>query len=106
MVLTVLFGTMVMPMTGKIFFNYFQYQEVVGCICMLNYWFSSNVSICADNYIYFRFKLQDKGRSEKWELYLYGDMSIKVDRVSVEVLPRGVPSLRFFTQLGNGSHHL
>ena len=44
--------------------------------------------------------------SEKWELYLYGDMSIKVDRVSEEVLPRGVPPLRFFTLLGNGSHHL
>ena len=45
-------------------------------------------------------------RSEKWELYLYGDMSIKVDRISEEVLPRGVPPLRFFTLLSNGSHHL
>ena len=45
-------------------------------------------------------------RSENWELYLYGDMSFKVDRVSEEVLPRGVPPLRFFTLLGNGSHHL
>ena len=26
--------------------NYFQYQEVVGCVCMLNYWFSSNDDIC------------------------------------------------------------
>ena len=32
----------VKPMTGKYFINYFQYQEVVGCVCMLNYWFSSN----------------------------------------------------------------
>ena len=31
----------VMPMTGK-FFNYFQFQEFVGSVCMLNYWFSSN----------------------------------------------------------------
>ena len=31
-------------------------------------------------------------------------MTIKVDRDSVEVLPRGVPPPRFFTQLGNGSH--
>ena len=29
-----------------------------GCVCMLNGWFSSNDTICADNYIYFRFKLQ------------------------------------------------
>ena len=26
----------VKPMTGKYFFNYFQYQEFVGCVCMLN----------------------------------------------------------------------
>ena len=32
----------VRPMTGKYFINYFQYQEVVGCVCMLNGWFSSN----------------------------------------------------------------
>ena len=29
-----------------------------GCVCMLNGWFSSSDTICADNYIYFRFKLQ------------------------------------------------
>ena len=94
----------VKPMTGKYFFNYFQYQEFVGCVCMLNYWFSSNDEICPDNYNYSRFKLMDKCRSEKWEVYLYGDMCIMVDRDSVEVLPRVVPPPRFFTQLGNGSH--
>ena len=62
----------------KFFFNYFQYQEVVGCICMLNYWFSSYDEICPENYNYSRFKLKDKCRSEKWELYLYGVMIIKV----------------------------
>ena len=103
-VLTILFGTGCSLMTGKYFFNYFQYQEFVGCVCMLNYWFSSNDTICADNYIFSRFKLKGKCRSEKWELYLYGDMTIKVDRDIVEVLPRGVPPPRFFTQLGNGSH--
>ena len=36
----------VKPMTGKFIFNYFQYQEVVGCACMLNYGFSSNDDIC------------------------------------------------------------
>ena len=42
----------VKPMTGKYFFNYFQYQEVGGCVCMLNYWFSSYDDICPDNYIF------------------------------------------------------
>ena len=42
----------------KYFVNYFQYHEFVGCICMLNSWFSSNVQFCADNYIYFLFTLQ------------------------------------------------
>ena len=33
--------------------NFFQYQDIVGCVCMLNSWFSSNDEICADNYNYF-----------------------------------------------------
>ena len=70
---------------------------------MLSGWFSNNDTICADNY-FFPVQVEGKCRSEKWELYLYGDKTIKVDRVSVEVLPRGVPPPRFFTQLGNGSH--
>ena len=82
-------------MTGKYFINYFQYQGVVGCFCMLNYWFSSYDEICADNYNYSWFMLKGKCRSEKWELYLCGDKTIKVDRVSVDVLPRGVPPLGF-----------
>ena len=49
--------------------------------------------LCADNYNYSWFKLTDKCRNEKWELYLYGDMTIKVDRDIVDVLPRGVPHL-------------
>ena len=90
-------------MTGKYFINYFQYQEVVGRVCMLNGSFSSNADICADNYIFSWFKLKDLCHSVKWELYLYGDMTIKVDRDSVDVLPRGVPPPRFFIQLGNRS---
>ena len=54
-------------------------------------WISSNDEICADSYVYFWFKLKGKGRSEQWEVFLYGDKTIKVDRDSVEVLPRGVP---------------
>ena len=42
----------VMPMTGNYFFNYFQYEEVVGCVCMLNGWFSNNDDFCADNYFF------------------------------------------------------
>ena len=53
-------------------------------------WISSNDEVCADNYIYFRFKLKGKGRSEQLEVFLYGDKTIKVDRDSAEVLPRGV----------------
>ena len=32
-------------------------------------WISSNDEICADNCIYFRFKLKGKGRSEQWECF-------------------------------------
>ena len=60
----------VRPMTGNYFLKYFQYQEVVGCSCMLNYWFSSYDEICPDNFNYSRFKLKGKCRSEKWEVYL------------------------------------
>ena len=66
----------VKPMAGKYFIKYFQYHEFVGSICMLNYWFSRYDEICPDNYNFSRFKLKDKCRSEKWELYLYGDMTI------------------------------
>ena len=81
----------VKPMTGKYFFNYFQYHEFVGCVRMLNYCFSNNDEVCADNYNYSRFKLTDKCRSEKCEVYLYGDFTFMVDRGRVVVLPRGVP---------------
>ena len=58
---------------------------------MLNDWVSSNDEICTDNYNYFRFMSKGKVRSEMWEVYLYSDKTIKVDRDSAEVLPRGVP---------------
>ena len=45
---------------------------------MLNDWISCNDDFCPDNYNFSRFKLKDKCRSEKWEVYLYGDMTIKV----------------------------
>ena len=51
-------------------------DTTLGCVCMLNGWFSNIDDICADNFIFSRVKLKDKCRSEKWELYLYGDMTI------------------------------
>ena len=45
---------------------------------MLNDWISCNDDFCPDNYNFSWFKLKDKRRSEKWEVYLYGDMTIKV----------------------------
>ena len=66
-------------MTGKFFFL-FPVPRVVECVCMLNGWFSSNDDICPDNCNYSRFMLKDKCRSEKWEVYLYGDMTIMVVR--------------------------
>ena len=60
--------------------------------------------VCADIYNLSRFKLMDMCRSVMWEMFLYGDMTIKVDCASVEVLPRGVPPSWFFTLLGNRPH--
>ena len=68
----------VKPMTGNYLFSYFQYLDFVGYVCMLNYCFSNNDEICADNYNYSRFKLTDKCRSEKWEVYLYGYSRFKL----------------------------
>ena len=53
---------------------------------MLNGWFSNNDDICAHNYIFSRFKLKGKCRSEKLEVYLRGDMTIKVVRAQVQFL--------------------
>ena len=35
---------------------------------------------------YFRFMLKGKGRSEKWEVYLFGDKTIKVERAQMQFL--------------------
>ena len=67
----------VKPMTGN-FFKYFQYQEFVECVCILNDCLISNYDICADSYNFSRFKLKDKCRSEQWDVFLYGGMTIKV----------------------------
>ena len=73
---------------GKIHHQLHPVPLTLSVFYTLNDWISCNDDFCPDNYNYSRFKLQDKCRSEKWELYLYSDMTIKMDRVSVEVLPR------------------
>ena len=50
-------------------------------------WISSNDEICADNYIYFRFKLIGKGRSEEWEVFLYCDKTIKMTVIARKCCP-------------------
>ena len=80
----------IMPITG-IFLLLFPVPGVAGCVCMLNGWFSSKDTICADNYIFFWFKLQACVAVRSGRFFLYGDKFIKVDRVSSVVLPRGVP---------------
>ena len=58
-------------LTGK-YSHLFPVPRGRGCVCMLNGWFSSNDTICADNYIYFLFMLKGQCRREKWEVFLYG----------------------------------
>ena len=79
----------VRPTTGRYTIYYFQHQWDVRCVCMLSDWICSNDEICADNFIYSRFKLKGKCRSEKWEVYLYGDKTIKVERAQVQFLDSG-----------------
>ena len=63
--------------------------------CEANDWISSDDEICTgqlqSHSVVFSFKLKGKGRIEMWEVYLYGDKTIKVDRDSVEMLPRKGP---------------
>ena len=53
----------VKPMKGKYTIIYFQYQDVVGCVCMLKDWISSCCVFCADNHNSFQSKLKGMGRS-------------------------------------------
>ena len=62
---------------------------------MLNDWTCCIDVICADNYNFSRFKLKDKCRRLKWQVYLYGDMTIKVmESIRAEKLRRS-PQLHF-----------
>ena len=101
----------VMPISG-IFLQLFPVPGVVGCVCMLNGWFSSKDTICADNYIFFWFKLQAcvavrSGRffctatSSSWWTVLLRLCCPGVC-LRLDLLCR----LRFFTLLGNRFHHL
>ena len=70
----------------KIRFHLFPVSVDVGCVCMLNGWFSSNDDICADYFFFSRFQLKGKCRSVKWVVYLYCDMTIMVVRSQVQFL--------------------
>ena len=50
----------VRPMTGK-YLNYFQYQEDVGCACMLNYWISSNVEVLRRQFLLLPVHVEGQG---------------------------------------------
>ena len=67
----------VRPMTGKYLLQLFPVPRF-RWVCMHAELLvqSATYDICPDNYNFSRFKLKDKCRSEKWEVYLYADMSI------------------------------
>ena len=56
----------------------FQHHFDVGCVCMLNGCFSNLTIFALTTTTFPRFRLKDKCRSEQWEVYLCGDMTIKV----------------------------
>ena len=49
--------------------------------------FSSNGEVCADNYFYFRFKLNGKGRSVQWVVFLYCDKTIIMTVIARKCCP-------------------
>ena len=72
-------------MTGKYIVHYFQYQEDVGCVGMLNGWFSSIDVICADNHNYFQFKL--KGNASQCRRCCYTGACVWQDIAKVVDVP-------------------
>jgi len=91
-------------MTGVFTVNYFKYTDT--CFCMFNDWLSGQTQICADNYNYFRFRLKG-GRFwsrvfETWEVYVYGDGTIRVVVNDVERIARGETSGLFNGGTGFG----
>ena len=58
-------------------------------MCILNDG-TSGKEVCADDYNYFQFELEDKDRCEKCEVSSYGDKITRVECESAGVLPRGV----------------
>ena len=79
-----------MPTIGRYTNYYFQYQGDVEYVCMLNDWIASSTKFALTI-----ITLPSSGscRSEKWEVYLYVDMTIQVvvsvsDAVSHWVVPQ------------------
>ena len=71
---------------------------------MLNFWFSRYDTICADNFIYSRFKLKDICRSAKWEVYFDRAHDHQGGPCSCGSVAQGCASALVLTQLGNVSH--
>ena len=92
----------VRPLTGK-YTQLFLVPRGRGYVCMLNGWFSSNDTICADNYIYFRFKLQACVAVRSGICICTAICLSRWTVIAWKCCPGGVPPLWFFT-LGNESH--
>ena len=92
----------VLPMTG--IFLYFQFQWTLGVLHAE--WLVPQQRRCLPRQLFSRFKLQDKCRCEKWEVFLYGVLAIKVDRDSVECCPGVCLRLGFHPTWQRITHHL
>ena len=56
-------------------------MTVLSLLCGTCSFHRCSDEICADNFYFPWFKLKGKGLCEQWEVFLYGDKTIKVDRV-------------------------
>ena len=74
-----------------------------GCVCMLNFWFSRYDTICADNYIYFRFKLQACVAVRSGSCICMAVCSSRWT-VIAWIVAQGCAFVSALTQLGNESH--
>ena len=74
-----------MPLAGKYLFNYFQFQWSLGGM-HAEFLVQQLRRYLPSYYNFSWFKLKDKCRSVKLEVYLYGDMTIQVVRAHVQFL--------------------
>ena len=62
-------------------YKYWARVTVLSLLCGTCSFHRCSDEICADNFYFPWFKLKGKGLCEQWEVFLYGDKTIKVDRV-------------------------